>query len=101
MDVIETEIPDVKRIVPKRFGDARGTGVANTLAAVEAGLAHVDCALGGLGGTATEDLAFALEAMGHATGLDLEALRAAGLDAERLLGRSLGARILRMPKTET
>ncbi|MCJ2054289.1 dTDP-4-dehydrorhamnose 3,5-epimerase [Methylobacterium sp. J-070] len=24
MDVIETEIPDVKRIVPKRFGDARG-----------------------------------------------------------------------------
>lgn len=24
MDVIETAIPDVKRIVPKRFGDARG-----------------------------------------------------------------------------
>ena len=24
MDVIETHIPDVKRIVPKRFGDARG-----------------------------------------------------------------------------
>jgi dTDP-4-dehydrorhamnose 3,5-epimerase len=24
MDVIETEIPDVKRIVPKRLGDARG-----------------------------------------------------------------------------
>ena len=24
MDVIETEIPDVKRIVLKRFGDARG-----------------------------------------------------------------------------
>ncbi len=24
MDVIETRIPDVKRIVPKRFGDARG-----------------------------------------------------------------------------
>ncbi|MET0368992.1 MAG: dTDP-4-dehydrorhamnose 3,5-epimerase family protein, partial [Methylobacterium sp.] len=24
MDVIDTHIPDVKRIVPKRFGDARG-----------------------------------------------------------------------------
>ncbi len=24
MDVFETEIPDVKRIVPKRLGDARG-----------------------------------------------------------------------------
>lgn len=79
-----------------RFGDARGTGLANTLAAVEAGLTQADCALGGLGGaTCTEDLAVALDAMGYATGLDLPVLRAAGLEAERVLGRSLGAHVLR------
>ncbi|WP_240756687.1 beta/alpha barrel domain-containing protein [Roseicella aquatilis] len=83
-----------------RFGDGRGTGIANTLAAVEAGLTHADGALGGAGGSAaglasTEDLATALEAMGYATGLDLAALRAAGLEAERLLGRRLASRVIR------
>ncbi|MCO6415506.1 hydroxymethylglutaryl-CoA lyase [Siccirubricoccus sp. KC 17139] len=92
------------------FHDSRGTGLANTLAAIEAGLTHADTSLGGTGGhpakiaygegftgnTCTEDLATALAAMGYETGLDLEALRAAGLEAERMLGRSLGSRTLRM-----
>ncbi len=91
------------------FHDSRGTGIANTLAAVEAGLTHADCALGGTGGhptgiaygegftgnTCTEDLATALAAMGYETGLDMARLRAAGLEAERLLGRALGSRALR------
>lgn len=92
------------------FHDSRGTGLANTLAAIEAGLTHADCALGGTGGhpagiaygegftgnTCTEDLATALAAMGYETGLDLPALRAAGLEAERLLGRPLYSRTVRM-----
>jgi hydroxymethylglutaryl-CoA lyase len=91
------------------FHDSRGTGIANTLAAIEAGLTHADCALGGTGGhpariaygegftgnTCTEDLAAALEAMGYTTGLDLAALRAAGLEAEQVLGRQLGSRVIR------
>lgn len=91
------------------FHDSRGTGIANTLAAIEAGLTHADSALGGTGGhpariaygeghtgnTCTEDLATALEAMGYATGLDLAAVRAAGLAAERVLGRALGSRVVR------
>lgn len=91
------------------FHDSRGTGIANTLAAIEAGLTHADCALGGTGGhpaqiaygegftgnTCTEDLATALAAMGYETGIDLGALRAAGLEAERLLGRPLHSRVLR------
>ena len=32
------------------FHDSRGTGIANTLAAIEAGLTHADTALGGTGG---------------------------------------------------
>jgi hydroxymethylglutaryl-CoA lyase len=91
------------------FHDSRGTGVANTLAAIEAGLTHADCALGGTGGhpakiaygegftgnTCTEDLATALEAMGYATGLDLPAVRAAGHAAEHLLGRRLDSKVMR------
>jgi len=92
------------------FHDSRGTGIANTLAAIEAGLTHADCALGGTGGhpagiaygegftgnTCTEDLVTALEAMGYATGLDLARLREAGLEAERLLGRRLHSRTVRL-----
>jgi hydroxymethylglutaryl-CoA lyase len=92
------------------FHDSRGTGIANTLAAIEAGLTHADSALGGTGGhparitygegytgnTCTEDLATALAAMGHATGLDLAKLQAAGLEAERLLGRSLDSKTTRL-----
>jgi hydroxymethylglutaryl-CoA lyase len=92
------------------FHDSRGTGIANTLAAIEAGLTHADTALGGTGGhpakiaygegytgnTCTEDLVTALAAMGFGTGLDLAAVRAAGLEAERLLGRTLHSRTVRM-----
>ncbi len=92
------------------FHDSRGTGIANTLAAIEAGLTHADCALGGTGGhpariaygegftgnTCTEDLVLALEAMGYRTGLDLAALRAAGEAVEALLGRTLYSKSLRM-----
>ncbi|RYI81282.1 MAG: hydroxymethylglutaryl-CoA lyase, partial [Acetobacteraceae bacterium] len=95
------------------FHDSRGTGLANTLAAIEAGLTHADTALGGTGGhpariaygegftgnTCTEDLATALEAMGFATGLDLAAVRGAGLAAETLLGRPLQSRVLRSAAT--
>ena len=92
------------------FHDSRGTGVANTLAAIEAGLTHADCALGGTGGhpakiaygegftgnTCTEDLATALAAMGYETGLDMARLRAAGEEAERLLGRTLHSKTVRL-----
>jgi hydroxymethylglutaryl-CoA lyase len=87
-------LPDATLLV--RFHDRRGTGLANTLAAVEAGLTHADVALGGAGGlTCTEDLAAALAMMGYETGLDLPALLAAGREAERLLGRALHSRVQR------
>lgn len=66
------------------FHDTRGLGLANVLAALQAGVRRFDASLSGLGGcpfapgatgnVATEDLAYMLEAMGWTTGIDLPAL---------------------------
>jgi hydroxymethylglutaryl-CoA lyase len=70
--------------VAGHFHDTRGLGLANVLAALNAGARAFDASLGGLGGCPyapgatgniiTEDLAFMLEAMGFETGIDLECL---------------------------
>ena len=69
--------------------NTRGLGLANCLAAYEAGVRTFDSSLGGLGGcpyapgasgnVVTEDLVFMFEAMGVGTGIDLEKLMAARL----------------------
>ena len=82
--------------------NTRGLGLANCLAAYEAGVRTFDASLGGLGGcpyapgasgnVVTEDLVFMFEAMGIATGIDLKQLFAArqplsaGLPGEPLYG---------------
>lgn len=105
---LSAALPSVTFIA--HFHDSRGTGIANTLAALEAGWTHADTALGGTGGhpakiaygegftgnTCTEDLAVLLEAMGWRTGLDLARVKALGREAERLLGRDLFSKSLRM-----
>lgn len=84
------------------FHDTRGMALANVYAALEAGVTRFDASLAGIGGcphapgasgnAATEDLAFMLEDMGIATGidlarlLDLRARVAAWLDGETLHG---------------
>jgi hydroxymethylglutaryl-CoA lyase len=80
-----------------RFGDRRGTAIANTIAAIEAGLTEAEVALGGAGGLCcAEDLAAALAAMGLGTGLDPARLHRAGLAVERAIGRRLHSRVLRL-----
>ena len=82
--------------------NTRGLGLANCLAAWDAGVRTFDASLGGLGGcpyapgasgnVVTEDLVFMFEAMGIATGIDLTRLIAAraplqaGLPGEPLYG---------------
>jgi len=115
-DTIGTAAPtDVRFLVAKaveRAGpipigihlhDTRGLAIANALAALEAGAARVDGAVGGLGGCpfapgasgnlALEDLANCLEAMGIDTGLDLDRLIAASRLACRLVGREVGSHV--------
>ncbi|MGZ8832603.1 MAG: hydroxymethylglutaryl-CoA lyase [Thermoanaerobaculia bacterium] len=71
------------------FHDTRGTALANTLAALEMGIATFDASSGGLGGCpyapgasgnlATEDLIYLLDGMAIETGVDLKKLVAASL----------------------
>ena len=68
------------------FHDTRGLGLANVLAALDAGVRTFDATLGGLGGCpfapgatgniVMDDLVFMLEAMGLRTGVDLQRLLA-------------------------
>jgi hydroxymethylglutaryl-CoA lyase len=84
--------------------DTRGTALANVLAALDLGISTFDAAIGGLGGCpyapgasgnlATEDLVYLLRGMGLETGVDFPRLVAAGLLAERLVGRPLPGRTL-------
>ena len=83
--VFRRVIADVAPLpVAGHFHDTRGLGLANVLAALNAGARAFDASLGGLGGCpyapgatgniVTEDLAFMLEAMGLDTGIDIEQL---------------------------
>ena len=70
--------------VGAHFHDTRGTGLANVLAALEAGCSRFDASLAGLGGCpfapgatgniVMDDLCFMLDGMGLRTGVDLQAL---------------------------
>jgi len=81
--------------VAAHFHDTRGLGIANVLAAYEAGCRAFDASLGGLGGCpyapgatgniVLEDTVFMFEAMGIETGIDLEKLAA----ARAILARAL------------
>ncbi|MEO1059028.1 MAG: hydroxymethylglutaryl-CoA lyase [Actinomycetota bacterium] len=84
--------------------DTRGLGVANALAAVQAGATRADASLGGLGGcpfapgasgnVSIEDLVHGFEAMGCRTGIDLRQLIAAASLAVSAVGRSLEGHVV-------
>ena len=107
------EIAAGRRVVC-HFHDTRGLGLANVVAALEAGVRVFDSSLAGLGGCPfapgatgninTEDAAFMLESMGFSTGVDITALLELRRDVESWLGdeRYSGA-IARagLPKTFT
>ena len=86
------------------FHNTRGQGLANVLAALQAGCASFESSFGELGGCpvppgatgniASEDLVSMLHEMGIETGIDLDALLAAAGAAQRVLGRRLGSHTL-------
>jgi len=86
------------------FHNTRGQGLANVLAALEAGIDSFESSFGELGGCpvpagatgniATEDLVSMLDEMGIETGVDLERLLAAARAAQAALGRPLGSHVL-------
>jgi hydroxymethylglutaryl-CoA lyase len=86
------------------FHNTRGQGLANVLAAWDAGVDSFESSFGELGGcpvpkgatgnVATEDVVSMLHEMGIETGIDLGALLAASRAAQDVLGRPLGSHTL-------
>lgn len=86
------------------FHNTRGQGLANVLAALDAGVTSFESSFGELGGCpvpagatgniATEDLISMLHEMDIETGIDLPALLTASRTVQELLGRPLGSHVL-------
>ncbi len=86
------------------FHNTRGQGLANVLAAIDAGIRSFESSFGELGGCpvppgatgniATEDLVSMLHEMGFHTGIDLPALIACARRVQEVLGRPLGSHTL-------
>jgi hydroxymethylglutaryl-CoA lyase len=87
------------------FHNTRGQGLANVLAALEQGVDSFESSFGELGGCpvppgstgniSTEDLVSMLEEMGISTGVDVATLVEASREAQEILGRALGAHVLK------
>ena len=87
------------------FHNTRGQGLANVLAALEEGVESFESSFGELGGcpvppgstgnVSTEDGVSMLHEMGVETGIDLARLIEAARAAQDVLGRPLGAHVLR------
>jgi hydroxymethylglutaryl-CoA lyase len=98
------ERADLGAQLTAHFHNTRGQGLANVLAALEAGVRSFESSFGELGGCpvpagatgniASEDLVSMLHEMGHDTGIDLERLVECAREAQRILGRPLGSHVL-------
>ena len=85
------------------FHNTRGVGLANVLAAAEAGATRFDAALGGLGGcpfapgatgnVCTEDVVSMFAEMGVETGIDLGRLLAIARDLGRMVGHDVPGQV--------
>jgi hydroxymethylglutaryl-CoA lyase len=90
--------------VAVHFHDTYGQALANTLAALEAGVTTIDASAGGLGGCpyaasatgnlATEDLVWQLHGLGIETGVDLAALVETSVWMAGQLGRPSPSRVV-------
>ena len=103
LDLLLPRVPAARIVL--HFHDTRGTALANVVEGLRRGITAFDASAGGLGGCpyapgaagnlATEDLVYLLSGLGHAHGIDLERLRAAGTPIERAIGRPLPGKVYR------
>lgn len=105
--LLNAAAPDVTCV--GHFHDTRGVGIANCVAAYDAGCSHFDSSFGGVGGhptkirygsgragnVATEDLVSLFEMEGVSTGLDLDKMMVASRLCEQVLGRQLDSKVAR------
>ncbi len=101
---------EVRKLFPDltttmHFHNTRGMALANTLAALEAGIDRFDASLGGLGGcpyapgasgnVCTEELVHMLELMGYDTGVDLTRILGIAATLPALVGHDIPSQILK------
>jgi len=121
------ELPDPSKHIV-HLHTTRGWGLANVLAALQAGMTHYEATMGGIGGqpanfvdgvpvagtgayyyrdpnivglVSIEDMAVMMDEMGIDTGLDIDKLLEVGKMAERIVGRPLRSESIktgRIPK---
>jgi hydroxymethylglutaryl-CoA lyase len=87
------------------FHNTRGMGLANVLAAIDAGAERFDASIGGLGGcpyapgatgnVCSEEIVHALQLMGFDTGVDLTRLIAAAKSLPGLIGHDVPSQIVK------
>ncbi|ALK95540.1 hydroxymethylglutaryl-CoA lyase [Massilia sp. WF1] len=87
------------------FHNTRGMGLANVLAAIDAGADRFDASLGGIGGcpyapgatgnVCTEEVVHALGLMGYETGVDLPLLLQAARRLQDLVGHEVPSQIVK------
>ena len=109
-------IEDVAKYIPVgklagHFHDTYGQALANTLAALECGIATFDSSVAGLGGcpyakgatgnVASEDMLYMFDGLGIETGVDLGRLMAAGDFICGVLGRATLSRVARAMAAKT
>ena len=106
------QVRQLCRLLQQQFGDlqltlhfhnTRGMGLANLLAAVEAGITRFDGSLGGLGGCpyapgatgniCSEDAVHMLQAMGLDTGIDLPRLLAVARRLPAIVGHDVPGQV--------
>lgn len=104
---LQRETPQATLVA--HFHNTRGSGLANAVAAYEAGCRYFDTSFGGVGGhpvtiqygqgrtgnVATEDLVNLFESEGVSTGLDLDRMMEASKLCEEVLGRPLDSMVAR------
>ncbi len=106
--IFQEEFPETDFIA--HFHDTRGTGMANSIAALETGIQSIDSSLGAIGGqpatgagkyslgftgnTCSEDLIAVLEEMGVNTGINLDLFIEAGKQAEEILEQKLRSNVI-------
>jgi hydroxymethylglutaryl-CoA lyase len=103
IETVRAACPDVP--VGVHFHNTRGVGIANALAALQAGVTQLDASVGGMGGCpfapgasgniATEELLYMLEDAGVRTGMDADAVLSAAALAQNLVGHALDSNLLR------
>ncbi len=92
------------------FHNTRGMGLANALAAVQAGIVRFDSSLGGLGGCpyapgatgniCTEELVHMLDLMGFETNMNLDLLLECAAELRTLVDRPLPSQVLLAGKVD-